>query len=120
LRAFLAWSAATFLKEHHERQFETFTAVTTLIGLISDAKACARRLAELKAAMDEIEAAQSRLDADRRGGRRHLHPGNCLNVNNTCQIGWVCGTKSSDGDRQGAGGLWSRLAIFHAPAGVRA
>ena len=41
------------------------TPPSPLIALVSDAKACARRLAELKTTMDEIEKAQATLDAHR-------------------------------------------------------
>jgi hypothetical protein len=44
---------------------EAFDATIALIALVSDAKACARRLAELKTTMDEIEKAQATLDAHR-------------------------------------------------------
>jgi hypothetical protein len=45
---------------------DPFAAVTSLIALIGDAKACARRLAELQATIDAAEKAQAQLDADRR------------------------------------------------------
>jgi hypothetical protein len=44
---------------------EAFAAVAGLIGLIVDAKARSKRLAELQAATDAATKAQAKLDADR-------------------------------------------------------
>jgi hypothetical protein len=43
----------------------SFTAVADLIALISDPKACAKRMAELQTLGAEIAAAQAKLDAAR-------------------------------------------------------
>jgi hypothetical protein len=49
---------------------DTFTAVAGLIALINDAKACAKRLAELQAAIAAAEQAQAQLEAARIANER--------------------------------------------------
>jgi hypothetical protein len=44
----------------------TFTAVSQLIALVADPKACAKRLEELRKVSDEVARSQARLDADAR------------------------------------------------------
>ena len=44
---------------------DPFSAVTGLIALLTDVKACAKRLSELQAAIDASEKAQTHLAADR-------------------------------------------------------
>jgi hypothetical protein len=48
----------------------SFAAVTALINLVSDPKACAKRLAELTKAAAEIETAQAQLEAARIANER--------------------------------------------------
>jgi uncharacterized protein YfcZ (UPF0381/DUF406 family) len=45
---------------------DTLTSVASLIALITDAKACAKRLTELQAKLDAAEEAQAKLDAEAR------------------------------------------------------
>jgi hypothetical protein len=44
---------------------EAFAAVADLIAIVADPKACAKRLADLRAQIDAATAAQAKLDADR-------------------------------------------------------
>jgi hypothetical protein len=44
---------------------EAFTAVSSLIALITDAKACAKRLDELRSLGDQIAQAETKLDSAR-------------------------------------------------------
>jgi hypothetical protein len=44
---------------------EAFTAVSSLIALVTDAKACGKRLDELRKTIEQAEAAQAKLTADR-------------------------------------------------------
>jgi peptidoglycan hydrolase CwlO-like protein len=44
---------------------DTFTAVAGLIALVTDAKACSKRLDELRKLGAELAEAQAKLDADR-------------------------------------------------------
>jgi hypothetical protein len=51
---------------------DTFAAVTTLIKLVVDAKACAKRLDDLQRLADQVAKAQATLDADRGTHHREL------------------------------------------------
>jgi hypothetical protein len=50
---------------------EAFSAVTSLIALVTDAKACGKRLDELRKAIEQADAAQADLKAARDEFGRH-------------------------------------------------
>jgi hypothetical protein len=51
---------------------EAFAAVTGLIALVTDAKACAKRIDELRKLVEQAEKAQAKLDADREAYERKI------------------------------------------------